>query len=153
MKLLLVCIGLVLLLTGCPSLAPIPENVYYVDPPESIGEIGNFIGAWQGVWKYKVGHRLYVQEITGSNAKVIISTGETWMEGYYDIDAEYRETQGVFIGKDMVVRLDQAKMKMKITYSLNDDDTLSAYGEFHPRGASKPYKIKTILKRDQDGTE
>jgi hypothetical protein len=116
-----------------------------------MGETGRFIGAWKGDWKRIVGHRLYVQEITPSYAKVIISTGWVAKEGYFDIEEGYKETQGLFIGKDIFVTFDQDQMKMEITYRLNDDDTISAFGRFLVKGASKPYLLKTVLHRDQAG--
>lgn len=152
MRLTLIFISVVVFLAGCgPSLAPVPKNVYYVNPPDSIGEIGKFVGAWKGDWKRLVGHRLYVQEIMQSYAKVIVSTGWIAREGYFDIAEGYIETEGIFIGKDIFVTLEQDRMKMEITYRLNYDDTISAFGKFHVKGASKPYEIKTILHRDQNG--
>lgn len=152
MRSVLIFISVVLFLTGCgPSMAPIPKNVYYINPPNNIGEIGRFVGAWKGDWKRVVGHRLYVQEIMPSYAKVIVSTGWVAKEGYFDIAEGYKEMEGLFIGKDIFVKLEQDRMNMEITYRLNDDDTISAFGKFHVKGASKPYELKTILHRDQNG--
>ncbi len=135
----------------CPSEAPIPDKVHYIHPPDSLGAIGKFIGAWKGDWKGTVGHRLYVQEITGSTADVIISTGWVAREGYFDIDEGYQEMQGVVSGRDIMVTIKQDYMTMDITYTINDDDTVSAFGKFLVKGASRPEKLKTILHRDQDG--
>jgi hypothetical protein len=152
MRSILVLIITVVFLTGCaPSRAPVPKNVYYIDPPDSMGETGKFVGAWKGDWKRLVEHRLYVEEITHPYAKVIISTGSIAREGYFDIEEGYKETQGLFIDKDILVTLEQDRMKIEITYRLNENDTISAFGRFHVKGASKPYELTTILHRDQNG--
>lgn len=150
MKIMLVILG-VALLTGCPSAAPVPEQVYYLNPPESVGELGKFVGAWEGVWIGRFGHRLYVQEISSSSAKVITSFGWMALEGYFDIEDVCKESQGVVIGKDLVVNDNQDDMKMEITYRLNNDGTsIQAFGKFLPKGMAKPYEVQTIMHRDQN---
>lgn len=154
MRSILVFISVVTFLTGCgPSQAPVPKNIYYRIPPESMGETRKLVGAWKGDWRKLVGHRLYVEEISLPYATVIISTGSITREGYFDIEEGYEETQGLFIGNDLFVQIEQDRMKIEITYRLNEDDTISAFGKFHVKGASQPYELKTILHRDRNGTE
>jgi hypothetical protein len=114
-----------------------------------MGDMGRFIGAWKGVWRGTVGHRLYVEEIAPTYATIIVSTGEYYQMGYFDIEQGYKKMQGNIIGKDIFVKIDQEQMKMEITYKMNDNDTISAFGKFLPKGASKPYELKTVLRRDK----
>lgn len=139
----------VMLLTGCASVAPVPENISYITPTGNSGETNGFIGAWSGAWKGAIGHGLYVQEITPTHARVIMSWGEFQMKGF-DIKKGYKERQGIFIGNDLFVKDEQDKMKIEITYKLNDNGTIIAFGVFQVEGKARPYEMKTVLHRVQD---
>jgi hypothetical protein len=134
------------LLSGCASVAPVPENISYVAPHENIGEIGKFIGAWHGTWEGALKHNFYVLEVTPASARVILSWAALRLEGI-NIKKGYKELQGDFIGKDLFVKDEQEKIKAEITYRLNKNGTITAVGKFELAGRAQPYDLITVLRR------
>lgn len=135
-----------MVLAGCASVAPVPVNISYVDPPPNIGKIGNFVGAWYGTWEGALKHGFYVQEVTPSSARVVLSWGALRLEGI-DIKKGYKELQGQFTGSDLFVKDEHENVKMEITYKLNDDGTITAVGMFELAGRPHPYNLVTIMRR------
>ena len=118
---LVVLFGLILI--GCASTAPLPENINIVPPSQDLPpEIAAFSGIWKGKWQGYQETILIVESIDIKKARVIISFG---LAGGYE-PRYYHRTARVVDGPAIILDFfneDQQIFKM-------DKDLTKIHGTF-----------------------